>query len=279
MTSEWIRRKKGTRCPICNHLDWCTIYFDGSAACCMRTESAKPMKNGGWLHKLTEPAPMPRRRPKPVPAAPLPSIDWAALADRYRRQADIPTLAADLGVSVESLMRLEAGWDGRCWTFPMRDAGDKIIGIRLRGPEGKLCVKGSRTGIFWPLEVYRNSPQLLFITEGPTDCAAMLSMGFDAIGRPSCLGGAGIITEWMSRNKREVVVMADNDPPHRRPDGTEWRPGWDGAVRLVEQIKQACRSVRLVKPPRHKDIRAWYNAGATAEAVMALVRNQRRIVA
>ena len=73
--------------------------------------------------------------------------------------------------------------------------------------------------------------------------------------------------------------MADNDSPKFRLDGTEYRPGWDGACRLAEQIKGLCRSVRIVKPPRCKDIRAWYNAGCSHEAVMSLVNNMRRIVA
>lgn len=277
--SEWTRVTKRHPCPICQKPDWCTLLADGSAACCMRVESPKPMKNGGWLHKLTETKQEnPRiRKPLPRPAA---IVDWKALQDGYRHGAALVDCGDILGVSVQSLDRLGCGTDGnRTMTFPMYDAKGNIVGILLRGPNGKLCVKGSKTGIFWPDGVYPAADKLLFITEGPTDCAAMLSMGFDAIGRPSCLGGVEIIREWLSRNHREVVVMADNDLPKSRPDGTEWRPGWDGACRLVEQIKRVCRSVRIIKPPRHKDIRDWYRAGATPAAVMALVNNQRRIVA
>lgn len=276
--SEWIRVTRSNPCPVCGKPDWCTYASDGAVVCCMRTESAKSARNGGWIHRLSEPMrEIPKKRSQIKPE--LVKTDWASIQSGYTSKSILDDAGCLLGVSANSLKRLGCGSDGVNLTFPMVDAKNNIIGIRLRGPNGKRCVNGSKTGIFWPDGIYRNSIQLLFISEGPTDCAAMLDLGFEVIGRPSCLGGVEIIREWLSRMGREVVVMADNDIPKKRPDGSEYRPGLDGATRLAEQIREICRSVRIIKPYRYKDIREWYRHGATAEAVMALVNNQKRFSA
>jgi hypothetical protein len=65
--------------------------------------------------------------------------DWCL----YTGPEDSPTaakpealgrLADSLGLSVESLKRLGAGWSKRysAWTFPMSDASGQVAGIRLR---------------------------------------------------------------------------------------------------------------------------------------------------
>ena len=62
----------------------------------------------------------------------------------------VQTLAEQLGVSTESLERLGVGWkiDSHAWSFPERNAEGDIIGISLRGWDGKkFCVKGSKRGL------------------------------------------------------------------------------------------------------------------------------------
>lgn len=62
----------------------------------------------------------------------------------------VQTLAEQLGVSIESLERLGIGWkiDSHAWSFPERDAEGKIVGISLRGWDGKkFCVGGSKRGL------------------------------------------------------------------------------------------------------------------------------------
>ena len=64
----------------------------------------------------------------------------------------VRTLAEQLGVSTESLEQLGIGWkiDSHAWSFPERDAEGKIIGISLRGWDGKkFCVKGSKRGLIF----------------------------------------------------------------------------------------------------------------------------------
>lgn len=272
---NWVRVKRDKLCPICGKPDWCSVSADGTVVCCMRTESPKECKSGGWFHKLTEPL---SYRPIPQKAKPIPVQDFAALASRYAENLrDIDKLANELGVSIRSLERLEVGWNGQGHTFPMRDDRERIIGIRVRGTKGKWAVPGSRNGIFWPEGVYSGSDWPLVICEGPTDCAALLDMEFDVIGRPSCLGGVGYIVEFLKGRRRDVIIMADKDEPKERPDGSVWFPGQEGAMRLSKAIAPIARSVKIVKPPFHKDIRDWRKAGATRQAVQSVISNMRYV--
>ncbi len=269
---NWIRTKHGKPCPVCEHDSWCSVSEDGATVVCMRTESPKPCKSGGWFHSLKEPV---SYKPTPQKVKPVPLEDFAALSARcVENLLHIDRLAAELDVSIRSLERLETGWNGNT-TFPMRDGRERIIGIRIRGSKGKWCVPGSRQGLFWPEGVYSGSDYPLVICEGPTDCAALLTMGFDAIGRPACMGGTEYVTEFLRGRQRDVIIMADKDPPKQRPDGSVWYPGQEGAARLAQAILPYVRSLKIVKPPFHKDVRDWLRAGATKETLLAVIENTR----
>jgi len=271
---NWIRVKRNKPCPICERPDWCSVSEDVAVVCCMRVESSKPCKSGGWFHNLKEPI---RYKPTPKKTKSVPVRDFAALADQYIENIrNIDKLAEELGVSIRSLERLEVGWNGNV-TFPMRDGRERIIGIRIRGSKGKWCVEGSRQGLFWPEGVYSGSDYPLVICEGSTDCAALLTMGFDVIGRPACMGGTDYVVEFLRGRRRDIVIMADKDPPKVRPDGSVWYPGQEGAARLGESILPFVRSLRIIKPPFFKDIREWHKAGATKEAVVAVINNTRYV--
>jgi DNA primase len=124
----------------------------------------------------------------------------------------------------------------------------RLVGIRMRGTDGrKWAIKGSKQGLFIPKDLPEN--KVLFICEGPTDTAAMLDLGFAAVGRPSCLGATDLIAE--IANKRHVIVVADGDTP-----------GKDGASRLAYAIRNIAYKVGIVSPPGdYKDVRAWYRGG------------------
>jgi hypothetical protein len=123
--------------------------------------------------------------------------------------------------------------------------------------------------------VYSGSDYRAIICEGPTDCAALLDMGFDALGRPSCQGGVDHIIEFLKGRRREVVIMADKDPPKKRPDGSVWFPGQEGAARLAQAIRPFVRTLKIAKPPFHKDIRDWYRAGATRAIIESVIKSTR----
>lgn len=276
----WIRVTKENFCVICQKPDWCEVSEDGEIAYCMRVESDKPHRKGGWIHRLKDRDPGKRYKVnKPKPAA-GPARDFGPLALQYRvaiTSDQVKRLADKLGVTVDSLERMEIGYDGKNHTFPMVDANCETIGIRLRPPRGKkFCVPGSKIGLFIPHGVFDTSDQILFICEGDSDPAAMLCMGFDSIGRPSCSTGVEHIIEFIKGKRRQVVIVADRDPETERPDGTLFRPGIDGARKLGNDIKSLCEWIKVIITPV-KDMRKWYDGGrgATAKDVMSLIRNTR----
>ncbi len=272
---KWIRVKRAQPCPICERPDWCSVSEDGKTICCMRTESAKECNSGGWFHVLGEPV---KYKPAIKKHQVKPVLDFIQAATQYvENMTGCGSLAKELGVSIRSLERLDVGWNGQGYTFPMRDGRERIIGIRIRSSRGKWAVKGSRNGIFWPERVYSGSDWSLVICEGPTDCAALLDMGFDAVGRPSCLGGVDYVVDFLKGRRRDVIIMADKDEAKERPDGSVWYPGQEGAARLSKVILPIVRSLRVVKPPFHKDIREWYRAGATREVVESIINNTRYV--
>ncbi|MBN1123358.1 MAG: toprim domain-containing protein [Sedimentisphaerales bacterium] len=276
--TNWIRTKKSKPCPICGKPDWCEISADGTTVYCMRIPSDHPCKSdqGGWFHRISEPILF---KPRFVKPPPLPVVtDFTSETERYIDNItsyDVPSKI--LGVSARSLERLQLGHNGHGYTFPMRDGRENIIGIRVRGTKGKWSVPGSRNGLFWPEGVYSGSDWPLVICEGPTDCAALLDLEFDAIGRPSCSGGNEHVMEFLRGKRRDVIVMADNDEPKERPDGSVWFPGQEGASRLAYQIKSLVRTVKVCHPPQHKDIREWKMAGATKQVVMVIIKNARYV--
>lgn len=173
----------------------------------------------------------------------------------------LATLVAEkrIGVSPASLQHLDIGWTGRCWAFPMRGRDSTVCGIRIRTPSGeKFSERGGKEGLFVPSVL--SGTGALVIAEGPTDCAALLDLGFDAIGRPSCRGGVRLIADFVRRGDwKRHVIFADADGP-----------GLDGALALARVLAPLSHDVRVVVPPA-KDARAWKNAGATRENVLDLI--------
>ena len=171
------------------------------------------------------------------------------------RSQDLATLADRLALSVSSLLRLSIGWSHRHsgWTFPMSDAMGNVVGIRLRLCDGrKLAVKGGKDGLFI-CDDLRPDGRLL-ICEGPTDTAALLELGFPAVGRPNCTGGTKQLVTLIGRlDIDEVVIVADADGPGRR-----------GAESLTAVLLAYASAVRMITPPDGiNDAREWKQAGAT----------------
>jgi hypothetical protein len=182
--------------------------------------------------------------------------------ERDTRPAEVERLAAVLSVSSSSLFRLGIVWAAphRAWAFPMYDGKRQVIGIRLRAEDGrKWAIAGSHNGLFWPSNLAGTGP--LLVGEGPTDTAALLDLGYDALGRPSCAGAVEMVVEVVHRlGRRDVVVVADTDGP-----------GIDGADRLAQALTQAGRWPKVIRPLQGKDARAWLQAGATRAVVDAVI--------
>jgi 5S rRNA maturation endonuclease (ribonuclease M5) len=270
-----IRVSRKRPCPICGKPDWCLLDPDGRFAICPRTPSPRRAGDAGYVHYLTNVYPRVGRRVQaaagqPAAAAKIsngkhepdfqhtPPDFWPRLVKQYQSQLNetaLAKLADALGLSVKSLRLLNVGWSAkhRAWTFPMRDAELRIVGIRLRRQDGsKFCVKGSKEGLFIPDNFGQSTDSTLIICEGATDVAALLDCGFRAvIGRPSCLGGVKLIVELCrARRFSEVVIFADNDLPGQR-----------GAQKLARELSLYVPRLRVVTPPV-KDIRDWKKDGA-----------------
>jgi hypothetical protein len=264
-TAQWLRVARDRHCPICNRRDWCLIAADGSAAICARIEVGANKRCGeaGWLHLLAHrPNPLsshvavgePRRRSRQ---------ELAVLAKNYQTAVTPARLAAlgrSLALSDGSLNRLGVGWafDYGAWSFPMTDHAHNVVGIRLRSISGaKFAVSGGREGLFVPCDFACTDD--LFIAEGPTDTAALLDLGFAAVGRPSCKGGVRLLTLLVkSQPPFKITIVADRD-----------EPGQHGAVALASRLALQCQHVRVLTPPDGvKDVREWKIRGATAEELM-----------
>ena len=227
------------------------MFADGWVEC-MRVQSAKPAKSGGWLHWQGQ----------------LPSAASPPLSLRFKSQlttinatklhrgwlaATTPTQLAEfasaLGLSVAALEAANAAWAApyASWAFPMCDGHGNTLGIRLRANDGrKWAVRGSRQGIF----IAKVPPQpWLFVCEGPTDTADAVELGLFAVGRPNCCCGGADIKIFARRHQcHRVVIISDND-----------KPGLDGARKVGLEIKLPF----AVYVPPAKDLREFVRLGGT----------------
>ena len=288
---HWPRVTRRNPCPICGHGDYCGFTPDLTSSVCMRVPSGKPIETGlgrGYIHKLDGSViPPPERKAKPIPFTPV--TDWNEYMDGLHALMEpsrLAGLSTSLGVTCASLARLGAAWrPGRsgtnippeayydAWAFPMRSPDGEIIGIRLRADTGKFAVTGSRAGLFLPDGYMPDQLTQALICEGPTDCAAVLDLGFYGVGRPSCGGCEAEVVSVM--RGRDAIIIGDRDVAKTRPDGSTWFPGQEGAERLVRALKGQAKSVRLVYPMKGKDIRAWKQQGCTAELLQCVINNAK----
>lgn len=250
-----VRVSREHRCPVCGKPDWCMV---GEVyVLCMRVQSDKPktLRGGetGWLHPRSGADPVPVVREPPQPQ--LNVERTLNLWGRYNTM--ISTLSASLGVSGRSLEKLgvvHAPYHNT-WAFPMRTGDNGLCGIRLRNLKGdKWAERGSHQGLFIPQEEpsYR-----VMIVEGPTDCAAAITLGYYAIGRPSCSGGVDHLIQFIKRNDvKSAIIVADLDDP-----------GLDGAKRLQELVPVT--SCILTCPA--KDLRTFLNHGGNRPMLEAMI--------
>jgi hypothetical protein len=242
------------RCPVCGRADWCLIHTDPVPlhAVCPRVESPKRLGDAGWLHELVPGAVM----PPAVLQDPTPAPSFGRLATKLEAAANLAELAAALRLDADALRRLRVGWraEESCSTWPMQDAGGRIIGLQRRWPDrrsGPKVMDGHRAGLFVPRGL--EPGRVLLITEGPTDCAAALELGVQAVGRFSCSHGSWYLRRLIRRLKPPALcIVSDAD-----------EPGRNGAARLAAELADMVPRLLVAEPPRpHKDLRAWRAAGA-----------------
>lgn len=271
-----VRVSRTRRCPICERGDWCLVSPDDppSRVICARVADGSLRKvsgrhgDVGYLHVLRDDCRPWMKPPVSISLMTAGTIDFSKTADEFRGAVDdleLSRLADSLGLAIAGLRRLGIGWScrHRAWSFPMVDAGGTTRGIRLRYVDGrKLAVRGGREGLFVPADLEKADK--LLICEGPTDSAALIDLGFAAVGRPSCSGGLGLLVDLVRRRQqREVVIVADADLPGRR-----------GADNLASVLVAYVPTVRIIEPPDGvKDARAWKRNGANSAEVVAAINN------
>lgn len=245
-------------CPICNSDSWCLA---GDVwIVCMRVESERPkqLSSGetGWLHPVGSKA-----SPRPVRAEnPAPLLNTNLLMDVWRKDRRghrLEELSASIGVTVRSLQMLECvrAPYHNTWAFPMRSGDGSYTGIRLRNLKGeKWAERGSHQGLFIP----QTEPQrTVLLVEGPTDCAAALTIGYYAIGRPNCCGGIDHLQKAVKHyNLQRAVIVSDLDDP-----------GLRGAKTLAEHLPVP--SAILVCPC--KDLRQAIRSGMDRTMLDAMI--------
>jgi hypothetical protein len=191
------------------------IAADGTAVICPRVVSAKRVGESGYLHRLTDSVAGLRRYVRQF-RTDVAGPDLEPLAVQYRAALDsgrLNQLARQLGVSESSLTALSVGWSTSCgaYSFPMYDCDGRTVGIRLRRPTGaKFAVRGGREGLF--LRPTQAVTERLLVSEGPTDTAALLDLGFgNVVGRPSCTGGVKLICDLVRRRQPGEAVTPPAD--------------------------------------------------------------------
>jgi hypothetical protein len=261
-TDKMIRVSRSNPCPVCGKPDWCLVAPDGAAAICQRVSegAVKICGQAGWLHVMHDWAPLYKSKSgivRLISSKPL-YRQWDPLVAHYQKRIrayECTQYAEKNGLSERSLDQLYIGLNSQGYTFPMKNGAQHVIGIQIRRLDGgKLCVPGSRLGLFIPRSFGKS--ERVMICEGLSDTAAALDLGFnDAVGRASCQSNQDDLIQLCQGQK--VVIVGDNDPPGRM-----------GAETLAWKLALHCPEVKVIYPPDFcKDLRDWKNDGVTKKEI------------
>ncbi len=238
-------------CPICGKPDWCSVSESGEFAFCPRTEEGSIGQFGAWgyIHRI-------KKNDKTSKYKKVSKsnhkINWEVLQKFY-----IDNYSEKFGDNFEN--KLEIGWDGKAYTFPVYDEKRKITGIqRIFKDRTKLFIKGSKDGIFWPIGLQFND--YLLICEGASDTLTALNLGFEAVGRLSCNNGERIICKLLKEKQQcRPIIIADSD-----------EVGIKGAKKLAIKLLDINPASILIPPM--KDLRKWDENGLTKEKLLLNIK-------
>lgn len=275
MPLEFIRVSKEQPCPICGRPDYCEL--GAKAVLCQRVSSNRPNTHqaGGWYHFYEDGnAYRPDlnkslARPKPI----LKNADNLIESLRYlTTEKQYQQLGYELNIQVDALKATGCAWfaNYNAWCWPMYDGSLNVIGLRLRNSQGfKWAVPGSNNGVFLNLDAMYDEhldSKCVFITEGPSDTASLLALGFTTIGRPTCATGFEIIKELLGKiGTYKVVIVADNDDL-KQAGNRQFRPGIESAQKLKQFL--GIKSCVWLPPSPCKDVRDFVREGGTRELIL-----------
>lgn len=89
-------------------------------------------------------------------------------------------LSDDLGVDTHSLRRLDVGFNGRAYAFPMRNSSEHVVGIMPIMDKVKCCVRGSQAIRFRSSGIAGRTRGGFCLYGSPVGCAVLLGVGFNA---------------------------------------------------------------------------------------------------
>lgn len=222
----------------------------------------------GFHHYRAGPSTAPTHRVPPVQSPPPLARNWRADAERFakdltpeRRQQ----LVELLGLPVECLAAFPfLGYYidprlGPCFTFTEHAPNGAITAINRRivnpppDEPNKKVMHGGRRGLYQS-RGWRDGPGPLLLPEGASDVLALVAVGLKAVGRPSNTGGVELLVELLADEKRELIVLGEND---RKDDG-KW-PGREGAEATAQKLADALgREIHWALPwEGSKDSREW----------------------
>jgi hypothetical protein len=238
----------------------------------VESESPKQLKSGetGWFHFDSQRC---GKIPTPEPKKSTPVVNVGAIMKGMWDDATSSVInmeARRLGVDVSALREMQWGFSRakHAWAIPMRDGFNNLVGIRYRNDDGnKWTEAGTHTGIFIP----QGAPsRTVMLPEGVTDTAAALSLGYYALGRPSCSGGNQYIIQMIRRlGIKRAIIIGDNDDSKERERGQN--PGVNGALSLAKLLPIPNIILLL---PGVKDLRDFYRNGGTKELIDCMINQQ-----
>jgi putative DNA primase/helicase len=94
--------------------------------------------------------------------------------------------------------------------------------------------------------------EIVLLTEGLSDTAAGIDLGFETIGRTTALCGVKEIPAVLRGRDVSAIIVGDND------DEKSKEVGQRGMKLVAEAVVRVCTStVKILPPPEYKDLREW----------------------
>lgn len=171
-------------------------------------------------------------------------------------------LAENRQLRRSSFDNLGMGWDGKAFTFPVRDYEGTVVDIRRYNVRNKLMMStsGCKVGLFGAELLKKKPNDPVYICEGEWDAIALrwLLRVNNAAGVVVGVPGAGTFKSdwvpWMSG--RTVHTLYDADPPGRK-----------GEAHILERLKGRVKQLTFVHWPDEVpvgfDTRDWIVYGTT----------------
>lgn len=243
---EYVRCSQSLPCPLCGRTKYCCVSADKQFVLCTKVAwGAIRSYSYGNLHIL-DPEMKPKQLPKETTHTPSSEKVFYQYSRCLFKWKDIKELADKWGYNPRYLSDAGCGWhpEKKCWVFPMYNLNRHLCGLKARNRAGrKWTLAHSRLGLLIPRSYKPVCPVL--ICEGESDMTALLSQGYNVLGRPAARACHKLLVDFVKNP--ECFVFADCD----NGDGIV------SSVKLAERLPNAT----VIYNPNFKDVREWVDSG------------------